>query len=67
MATYPAVHVSTTPAGKEVRTTHRGSMIEVKPGPLYFDCQIDGKHHGSYVTAKAAILAAVAHLDLRAR
>lgn len=66
-ATYPTVDVLATPAGLEVHTFHRGSLITVMPGPLDFDCQIDGEHHGSYLTEEAAILAAVAHIDLLAR
>lgn len=55
------------PTITERRTSHRGHKIAVRPGPLDFDCQIDGKHHGSYVSMEAAILAAVAHLDLLVR
>ena len=51
----------------ERRTRIGEHVIVVRPGPLDFDCQIDGKHHGSYWSIDAACLAAAAHLDLSAR
>lgn len=66
-STYPKIDRIAVDGWSEARTAHRGRLISIHPGPLDFDCQIDGEHHGSYTSEEAAILAAVAHIDLRAR